>query len=93
MIIKAIRIRELAHKDECRRLLLGDTATPCEVRSTKSAKRTCAEKEYNPKRQARRRGDSCYTPCELTKNFGRAMHSVLQNAKRSRSNLRSLAHK
>ena len=47
MIIKAIRIWELAHKDECRRLLLGDTATPCEVQSTKSAKRTCAEKEYN----------------------------------------------
>ena len=47
MIIKAIGIRELAHKDECRRLLLGDTATPCEVQSTKSAKRTCAEKEYN----------------------------------------------
>ena len=47
MIIKAIRIWELAHKDECRRLLLGDTATPCEVQSTKRAKHTCAEKEYN----------------------------------------------
>ena len=47
MIIKAIRIWELAHKDECHRLLLGDTATPCEVQSSKSAKRTCAEKEYN----------------------------------------------
>ena len=32
-----------------------------------------------------------YTPCEPTKIFGRAMHSVFQNAKRSRSNLRSLA--
>ena len=47
MIIKAIRIRELARKDECYRLLRGDTAMPCEVQSTKSAKRTCAEKEYN----------------------------------------------
>ena len=47
MKIKAIRIWELARKDECRRLLLGDTATPCEVRSTKSAERACAEKEYN----------------------------------------------
>ena len=46
-IIKAILIWELAHKDECRRLLLGDTATPCEVQSTKRAKHTCAEKEYN----------------------------------------------
>ena len=46
MIIKAIRIWELAHKDECRRLLRGDTAMPCVVRSTKSAKCTCAEKEY-----------------------------------------------
>ena len=29
MIIRAIRIRELAHKDESLRLLIGDTAAPC----------------------------------------------------------------
>ena len=47
----------------------------------------------NSRRQAHRCGDACYTPCELTEKFGRAMHSVLLIAKRSRSNLRSLACK
>ena len=48
---------------------------------------------YYSGRQAHRHGYSRYTPCELTENFGRAMHSVLLIAKRSRSNLRLLADK
>ena len=47
--------------------------------------------DHYSKRENRGCGNSCYTPCELTENFGRAMHSVLLIAKRSRSNLRSLA--
>ena len=30
----------------------------------------------NSRRQAHRCGDACYTPCELTEKFGRALPNV-----------------